>query len=274
MEYQWRNVKLTAEEKISVFRPLLEKFETDHVKAWCAEMIGKIDDKIFEIAASTSSKHHNKTQCQPHGQVYHIIMFATIMNYILDLEYVQKKFKSPEQRDAMRCTPYLHDALKLGLGNSSYTVHEHPILAAEWIKNVETIHPIDDKVKKAIADMVAAHSGQWTTSKKSKIELPMPQNDMQFVVHLCDYLSSRSDIDMRPPDYLKDIFEDMNEPLVFDENYVLPFGRYAQQRLIDVYRADPGYCEWMEANIQKREVVNNIKAMKEYLKNKENINES
>ena len=174
----------------------------------------------------------------------------------------------------MRCTPYLHDALKLGLGNSSYTVHEHPILAAEWIKNVETIHPIDDKVRKAIADMVAAHSGQWTTSKKSKIELPMPQNDMQFVVHLCDYLSSRSDIDMQPPEYLKDIFEDINEPLVFDESYVLPFGKYANCRLLDVYKTDPGYCEWMETNINKREVVNNIKAMQEYLKNKENINES
>ena len=82
---------MKAAEKISVFRPLLEKFETDHVKAWCTEMIGKIDDKIFEIAASTSSKYHNQTQCQPHGQVYHIIMFATIMNYILDLKKKKKK---------------------------------------------------------------------------------------------------------------------------------------------------------------------------------------
>jgi hypothetical protein len=31
----------------------------------------------------------------------------------------------------------------------------------------------------------------------------------------------------------------------------------------------PDYVEWLEANINKRDVLNQIKAMKEYLKNKE-----
>ena len=265
---------MTEEQKVAVFQPLLDKFETEKMRLYCTDMIKLIPDYIFDMPSSTSGKYHNATQCQPHGQIYHIIMFAEILNYLLALKCNKEKFKSEAQRDAMRCLPYLHDALKCGLDGSTYTVHEHPMLAGQWIRETHVDHDIDDKVKEAIARMAERHSGEWTTSKKSKVVLPEPENEMERLIHMCDILSSRNNIDMQPPNYLKDIFEDMNEPLVFDENYVLPFGRYAQQRLIDVYRADPGYCEWMEANIQKREVVNNIKAMKEYLKNKENINES
>lgn len=259
---------MTREEKIAVFKPQLEKFETEEMRLYCEDMIEQIPDYIFEMPSSTSGKYHNATQCLPHGQIYHIIMFAEIMNYRLALKGNQEKFKSPVQRDAMRCTPIFHDALKCGTNGSTFSVHEHPMLAGQWVREAKVEHDIDEKIKEAVARMCERHSGEWTSSKKSKTVLPEPENAMELFVHECDYLSSRNNIDMPIPDYLKDIFVD--EPVEFDENYTLTFGKHAGMRLIDIYNRMPDYVAWMEQNVHRRDVLDQIRAMKEHLKAKEN----
>ena len=260
---------MTREEKISVFQPYLDKFETDKMRMYCTDMIAQIPDYIFTMPSSTSGKYHNATQCQPHGQIYHIIMFAEIMNYRLALKGNQEKFKSPAQRDAMRCVPFFHDALKCGTDGGQWTVHEHPMLAGKWVRETNVEHDIEDNIKEAIARMCERHSGEWTSSKKSKVVLPEPENAMELFCHECDILSSRNNIDMQPPEYLKDIFGEENTKVEFDENYVMPFGKHAGQKLIDVYKAHPDYIAWCEENIHKKDILNMIKAMKEYIKNKE-----
>lgn len=261
---------MTEELKVAVFKPLLEKFETDEMRLYCTDMIKQIPDYIFDMPSSTSGKFHNATQCQPHGQVYHIVMFAEILNYLLALKCNQEKFKSPQQRDAMRCVPIFHDALKCGVNGGSWTVHEHPMLAGAWVREAQVEHDVEDRVKEAIARMCERHSGEWTTSKKSKIVLPEPENEMEKMIHMCDILSSRNNIDMQPPEYLKEIFDDLNVEVEFDENYTITFGKYSGARLIDIYNKKPDYIDWMENNIHKTDVLNMIKAMKKSLEqNKE-----
>ena len=259
---------MTREEKIAVFQPYLDQFETDEMRLYCADMIDPIPDYIFTMPSSTSGKYHTATQCQPHGQIYHIVMFAEVMNYRLALKGNKEKFKSPIQRDAMRCTPIFHDAVKCGWNGSIHSVHDHPMLAGQWVRETKVEHDVDDKIKEAIARMCERHSGEWTSSKKSKVVLPEPENAMELFVHECDILSSRSNIDMQPPEYLKEIFGE-EPPVEFDENYILTFGKYSGQKLIDIYKSKPDYVEWMENNIGKRDVLKMIKAMKEFLKNKE-----
>ena len=260
---------MTREEKIAVFQPYLKQFETDEMRLYCADMIAEIPDYIFTMPSSTSGKYHNATQCQPHGQVYHMIMFAEIMNYRLALKGNKEKFKSPVQRDAMRCVPFFHDAIKCGWNGSVYSVHEHPMLAGQWVRETKVEHDIDDKAKEAIARMCERHSGEFTTTKKSKVILPEPENAMELFVHECDILSSRNNIDMQPPEYLSDIFTDTNAPVEFDENYILPFGKHSGQKLLDVYKNEPDYIKWMEENIHKHDVLHMIKAMKAYLSKEE-----
>ena len=258
---------MTREEKIAVFAPYLEKFETEEVKLYCEDMIEHIPDYIFDIPSSTSGKFHNKMQCLPHGQIYHIVMFAEVMNYRLGLKYNQAKFNSPEIRDAMRCAPIFHDALKCGLNGSAFSVHNHPMLAGQWVRETKVEHDISDELKETIARLCERHSGEWTSSKKSKVVLPEPENDMEMFVHECDYLSSRSNIDMPVPEYLDDVLKD--EPVQFNEDYILTFGKYNGQRLIDVYKKEAGYIDWMETGIHRRDVLAQIEAMKEYLKAQE-----
>lgn len=241
-------------DRIKIFESILNQFETKEMLEYCKDMIEKIPSYIFEIPSSTSFKYHNKTQCQPHGQILHILMFGEIMNYILGLEYIQEKYKDSKQRDCLRCTPIFHDAIKCGLTESRYTVHEHPLLASDWIKNTRVEHDIDDKTKQYIARLCESHSGQWVSTKRSKVVLPKPETDDQFLVHLCDYLSSRSNLDMTYNKELLQILDLEKEEIPDINTYIIPFGKYKGKTLPEIKEIDAGYITWAKENIDKEPV--------------------
>ena len=247
--------------KQKVFETLLREFETDEIRDYCADMIETIPDYIFTIPSSTSLKYHNKTQCETHGQIYHILMFGQIMNYILGLKYVQEKYPKPRQRDCLRCVPIFHDAIKCGLNGSLYSVHDHPMLAGEWVRNTKVEHDIKQGLKDYIAACCESHSGEWTSSKRSKVILPEPQTDDQFLCHLCDYLSSRSNLDMT---YMNEVYEALEyfAPKLPDINtYVLPFGRHNGETLVQIAESDPSYITWLKENIRKEPIKSLLKQL-------------
>lgn len=242
--------------KIKIFEGLLNKFETDEIRDYCADMIKEIPDYIFTIPSSTSFKYHNKTQCQPHGQIFHILMFAEIMNYVLELEYVKER-TNERQRDCLRCTPIFHDAIKCGLNGSQYTVHEHPMLAGEWVRNTSVEHDVDANTKAYIARLCESHSGEWTSTKRSKTVLPKPENDEQFFVHMCDYLASRSNIDMTYSNEVLATLDDVEIPkqeLPDVNTYVLNFGKHSGEKLADVAQTDPSYISWAKENMNREPI--------------------
>lgn len=243
-------------DKVKVFEGLLNKFETDEIRNYCADMIKEIPDYIFTIPSSTSFKYHNKTQCQPHGQIFHILMFAEVMNYVLGLEYVKEK-TNERQRDCLRCTPIFHDAIKCGLNGSQYTVHEHPMLAGEWVRNTSVEHDVDADTKAYIARLCESHSGEWTSTKRSKTVLPKPKNDEQFFVHMCDYLASRSNLDMTYSNEVLAILDDVEIPkqeLPDVNTYVLNFGKHSGEKLVDVAKSDPSYISWAKENMNREPI--------------------
>lgn len=243
-------------DKVKVFEGLLNKFETDEIRDYCADMIKEIPDYIFTIPSSTSFKYHNKTQCQPHGQIFHILMFAEVMNYVLGLEYVKEK-TNERQRDCLRCTPIFHDAIKCGLNCSQYTVHEHPMLAGEWVRNTSVEHDVDADTKAYIARLCESHSGEWTSTKRSKTVLPKPENDEQFFVHMCDYLASRSNLDMTYSDDVLAVLNNVEIPkqeLPDINTYVLNFGKHSGEKLVDVAKSDPSYISWAKENMNREPI--------------------
>lgn len=252
---------MEIEIKQRIVEPFLNQFETEEMRLYCKDMVSQIPDYIFNMPSSTTGKWHNKTQCLPHGQIYHMVMFATIVNYRLSLKYnKEKKFPNPKIRDAIRCTPWFHDALKCGDGSTMFTKHEHPLLASEWVKTAKVNHDIDIETKELISRLCSTHSGEWTTAKRgSKVVLPDPQTEEEIFVHECDYLSSRTDIDMQPPDYLKSVFGEEKIELPSLDQYILNFGKHKGEKLIDVFRTDHDYCMWLKENSYQKEIVDMIK---------------
>ena len=161
----------------------------------------------------------------------------------------------------MRCVPVFHDAIKCGWNGSLHTVHEHPMLAAEWVKNTKVENDIPSEYKEMIAGMCEAHSGEWTTNRRSSVVLPEPRNDMELFIHECDILSSRSDLDMIIPNSLKNILFSANttenEEVIVEytlEYYHLGFGRHSGKTLLEIKECDPSYIKWMKNNIEDERI--------------------
>lgn len=183
-------------------------------------------------------------------------MFAEVMNYVLGLEYVKEK-TNERQRDCLRCTPIFHDAIKCGLNGSQYTVHEHPMLAGEWVRNTSVEHDVDAGTKAYIARLCESHSGEWTSTKRSKTVLPKPENDEQFFVHMCDYLASRSNLDMTYSDDVVSALGGVDIPkeeLPDIDSYVITFGKYSGKTLPQIKEIDPGYISWAKENMSREPV--------------------
>lgn len=238
--------------KKAVFKELLDKFETEKMRLYCEDMIERIPDYIFTIPSSTSIRYHNATQCKPHGQIYHIVMFGKIMNYLLDLKCNQDKFPSNVQRDAMRCIPIFHDALKCGWEQAEYSVHDHPLLAGEWVRTTRVEHDIEDSIKERIARMCERHSGSFTTSKHSDIVLPEPENEMEFLCHECDVLSSRSDLDILPSEYLETVLGMEPDVLPDIDSWQFDFGKFKGKTILEVAVEEIGYLYWIQNNYFKQ----------------------
>lgn len=256
---------MDSKEKQLVFEPLLKDFETEMFASYFNDMVAEIPDYIFTMPSSTSGKYHNATQCEKFGQIYHVYMFASVLNHRLRLKGNKEKYNTPEIRDCMRCVPVFHDAIKCGWDGSTYTVHDHPMLAAEWVRSTKVEHDIPDEYKEMIAGMCEAHSGEWTTNKRSSVVLPEPRNDMELFIHECDILSSRADLDMIIPDKLKEILFGVKENNNIEkdtiENYRITFGKYSGKTLLEINEIDPGYIRWAKENLDREP----IKALLEQL---------
>ena len=227
---------------------LTRNFETEYFKEYFLDMCEHIPDYIFTMPSSTSGKYHNKKQCEPFGQLYHIFMFQSILENRLRLKHNKEMYSTSLERDAMRCVPMFHDAVKCGWNGSQYTVANHPMLAAKWVLDTSVEHDIDPTWKQIIADICEAHSGEWNKDRSGNVIMSEPRNHREFFIHECDILSSRQDLDWIVSDELKELLGD--GPSV--EDYEIPIGKYKGRKLVEVFNEDPDYCMWMRDNIDRQ----------------------
>lgn len=242
---------MTKEQKISLFKEALDKFETEEVKVFCSELIELMPEDAIVCSSSSTGKYHNAHQCKIFGNLYHTLMLCEIGNYLLELEHNQEKFPNPNERDCIRLAMCLHDSVKYGWNGAQYTQFTHPLMAAEFIKTAEVEHPIPKQGREYCADLVSSHSGQWNTSNRSKTVLPKPETEAQKLVHECDYLSSRSNIDMIYSDELDDTIYEIIKDMI--NTYEFNFGKYKGQTVKSVLNSNPEYFSWMEENGGLRE---------------------
>jgi len=166
------------------------------IKKFAEVAIEHLPDYFFSIAASSSRKYHPQYVLGEGGLVRHTIAAVLIASHLLQLEQYRKKFSKDEQ-DCIVVALLLHDGLKRGIFGSEYTLHEHPFLCAKWVKDGALFNGIvSKKIRRKIARCIAAHMGQWNTSKYSSYVLEKPRAEMQKFVHICDYLASRKDIEI------------------------------------------------------------------------------
>ena len=138
---------------------------------------------FYKVAASSTGKYHPTYALGEGGLLRHTIAATKIACDIVNLEMFEL---TDDEKDYIICALLLHDTCKHGIPETKYTVHDHPLQAAELVMTF-----CSKEFANNVAPLIASHMGQWTTSKYDKTVLPKPETKMQKIVHLCDYLASR-----------------------------------------------------------------------------------
>lgn len=178
------------------FEKELLTIEDKSIRKFTEVALNNLPQYFFEVAASSTGKYHPTYALGDGGLVRHTKAAVRLANHLLSLEQ-NKNIFGKTARSCIVSATILHDGWKRGDNDDIYTVHEHPIVCAEWVLNAECLDGIiNDSLRNTIAQAIATHMGEFTTSKRSNVVLPKPATDIQKFVHMCDYLASRKDIEM------------------------------------------------------------------------------
>jgi len=179
--------------KIKYFKKEISYIKNESKKKDIEYLINLLPDYFFSIPASSSGKYHPKFANTNNGLVKHTKVAVRIA---YDLFETVNNF-SDDDKDLIIMALIMHDGLKKGLEEEKNTRHDHPLLVSKLImENVSNLEMEVDEVRK-MCMLIESHMGKWNTCKYSKIELPVPRTEMQRFVHRCDYLASRSYLNVR-----------------------------------------------------------------------------
>lgn len=179
--------------KIKYFEKEIEYIKDKNNKESIKTLIDLLPDYFFKIPASSTGKYHPKFASTEHGLVKHTKaavriaydMFETVNNI------------SDEDKDLIIMALIMHDGLKKGDPEEKYTRFDHPLLVSKLImKHAKELKMDIDKVRR-MCMLIESHMGKWNTNKFSKVELPIPRDELQRYVARCDYLASRSYLNIK-----------------------------------------------------------------------------
>lgn len=161
-------------------------------KQYAIDMINNLPSYFFEVGASSTGKYHPKFAQGKGGLVRHTRAAVRIAKHLFTLSMFNF---NENEKQLLYIALMLHDGWKCGKDGGKFTVHEHPLISAQWVLNTKD-NLISDVERQYIASAIVSHMGQWNTSKYSDIVLPLPQTPAQCFVMMCDYLASRRDIEI------------------------------------------------------------------------------
>lgn len=174
-----------------IFRAEIMCIADADIRIFTTDFLNNVVPEYFStVAASSTGKYHPWYSLGYGGLVRHTKAAVKVALDLLSLEQY-----SHLPKDVIISALILHDTFKHGKMDWGYTVHVHPKLAADAIREMATTK--DDLIKmklERIASLVESHMGQWNVSNRDSWVLPKPLTDAQQFVHMCDYLASRKHI--------------------------------------------------------------------------------
>ena len=152
----------------------------------------RVPEYFLTNHSSSSGKYHplNKNGEQE-NLIEHTKSVFRMLLEILNHPDLKAKF---EQRDIsiVLAAALLHDSVKYGYPDIfDHTVHDHPILVKLLLDDIILNNSQWVSDFNAICNLISTHHGPWRASIYSTVVLPQISNDLQWYLHLSDYLASR-----------------------------------------------------------------------------------
>ena len=180
-------------DKIDCFEKELNYIKKPDLREDAKKLIEGLPDYFFSVAASSTGKYHPKYALGEGGLLRHTKAAVRIAYELLENPLIGDKY-SPTEKDLMLIALMLHDGLKHGKEESTYTKFEHPLIAANYVKeNKDKLNMSEDNIE-FIANVISSHMGAWNKDFDGNEVLPIPKTKYQNFVHMCDYLASRKSI--------------------------------------------------------------------------------
>lgn len=189
---------MEKEDKIKVFQEQINSINNITIQNLVMEALNNVNDEFFKAPASSTGKYHPEYSLGEGGLVRHTISAVWFANTLWELE--QNKINNENwlyERDLIIASLILHDTCKSGINfENKYTVHDHPLLVKDLLSEQELN---EDEIKKwnEINDIISSHMGEWNTNDRSSIILPKPTTKLQKFMHMCDFLASRRELDLK-----------------------------------------------------------------------------
>ena len=181
--------------KSTIFNNELELIKNDRLRRSCEVLLNELPDYFYEIPASSTGKYHPKFALGGGGLVRHTKVAVRIAYEIIKTQSIGNVF-TDDEKDLILISLMLHDGLKEGFPKEKYTKFDHPILAANFVKDKANLTELTSEEVKLISTNISSHMGEWNKSDYSDVTLPLPKNKYQKMVHMCDLLASRKFINV------------------------------------------------------------------------------
>ena len=253
------------ENKKELLKEYFDSIQDENVKKFMEQCIETIPEYWYTVPASSTGKYHPNYALGNGGLMRHTIALLRFFNRLVRNTMYGSPFTNREM-DLLRVACLMHDSRKSGSDEdfaiSKYTKFDHPILAANVVRSIETEY-ITVEEKEMIANAIESHMGQWNvdTYGKSKVELPLPTNKYQKIVHLVDYLAAQKGVEV--------IFDGFNPETTVNESvdnatvdsYVFTFGKYKGMKLTEVNEKFPDYIDWAKKNLKTEPLMSLLKQL-------------
>lgn len=182
--------------KKDVFKKELSYIKNEENRRNAEVLISLLPDYFYEIPASSTGKYHPSFSVGEGGLVRHTKAAVRIAYELLNNKTIGGIF-SDHEKDLIIVSILVHDGLKEGNPKQKFTVFDHPVLAANFVKQNKSELSWSDEDIDMISSMIESHMGEWNTNQYSSVVLPLPRNRYQKFVHMCDFLSSRKFLDVK-----------------------------------------------------------------------------
>ena len=187
---------MKEQDKIKVFEKEYLYITNEDLKKDAMFLVGNLPDYFFKVDASSTGKYHPKYAAGDGGLTRHVKSACKFANELLSNPIIGKPY-TQRDKDLIIIALLIHDGLKYGKDKKEeYTRFDHPILAAEYAKEMKDKLNMNEEELDKMSNAVASHMGPWNTNSYSDVILPIPKAPIEKFVHMCDYLASRRFINL------------------------------------------------------------------------------
>lgn len=148
----------------------------------------RVPDYFWEDGASSSGKYHPQFSQGQGGLVRHtkaVVMFAEELLKMSTYAYMKEAYK-----DYAIAACIVHDTAKYGMTEFSKAEYKNHARNAAYAFQMFA-KECDYQASEILLNAIVAHMGQWSTEKEDR-----PFTNVDRLVHMADYIASRSFIDI------------------------------------------------------------------------------